>query len=58
MTRNSSHGRHGGNRGSAETRDDQNPNRQARNRDSESMADNRNPARGGGHQPGADGRSG
>jgi hypothetical protein len=55
MTINKSHGRHGGNRGSGETRDDDNPNRDARNDDAESQAGNRNPDRGGGKQPGMSG---
>jgi hypothetical protein len=54
MTKNQSHGRHGGNRGSGDSRDDDdNPNRKARNTDIESRASNRNPDRGGGHRPGA-----
>ncbi len=53
MERNSSHGRHGGNRGSGETRDDKNPNQAAaRNTDVESLARDRNVDRAGGRKRG------
>jgi hypothetical protein len=53
MERNSNQGRHGGNRGSAETRDDKNPNKTAaRNTDVESLARDRNVDRAGGRKHG------
>jgi len=56
MDRNSSHGRHGGNRGSAPARDDsENPNRDT-NTDVDSLVEDRNVSRGGGHHPGGEGR--
>jgi hypothetical protein len=57
MTRNKSHGRHGGNRGSRESRDDDNPNRQPINTDVESEANNRNQDRAGDHKLGVMGES-
>ena len=53
MERNSNQGRHGGNRGSAETRDDKKPNKTAaRNTDVESLARDRNVDRAGGRKHG------
>lgn len=51
MDRNDSHGRHGGNRGSGETRDDPNPN-QAPNTDVDSQAKSRSEDKGGGKRLG------
>ena len=48
MDRNDSHGRHGGNRGSADTRTDDNPNKAASRTNADAQADNRNPAKAGG----------
>jgi hypothetical protein len=56
MDRNSSHGRHGGNRGSAPARDDsENPNRDT-NTDVDSLVEDRNASRGGGQHSGGEGR--
>ena len=53
MDRNDSHGRHGGNRGSAATRTDDNPNKAAAKTEADSQAENRNVSRGGGRKLGA-----
>jgi hypothetical protein len=50
-----SHGRHGGNRGSASTRTDDNPTKRNVPTDVESQKRNRNQAKGGGTHPGAPG---
>ena len=48
MTRNDSHGRHGGNRGSADTRTDDNPTKRPADTDVDSQSENRNTAKGAG----------
>jgi hypothetical protein len=50
-----SHGRHGGNRGSAATRTDDNPTKRDAPIDIESLRSSRNEAKGGGQHPGAPG---
>lgn len=52
MARNDSHGRHGGNRGSAATRLDQNPNKRT-DTDVDSRREGRSEPKAGGHRPGS-----
>lgn len=53
VTRNSSHGRHGGNHNQSDELKDKNPNKAAaRNTDVESRANDRNVGRAGGHTQG------
>lgn len=53
VTRNSSHGRHGGNHNQADEVRNENPNKAAsRNTDVESLANDRNVSRGGGNRHG------
>ena len=52
MDRNASQGRHGGNRGSADTRTDANPTKQAARTGADSLENNRNVSRAGGRSLG------